>query len=50
MPQEPWSLWSQGEEELVGEEEEEEKEVVVVAVEKQVFMVGEESWMSNVSG
>jgi hypothetical protein len=37
-------LWSQGEEELVGEEEEEEKEVVVVALEKQVFKVGEESW------
>jgi hypothetical protein len=33
LPQEPWSLWSQGEEVKVGEEEDE----VVVVVEKQVY-------------
>jgi hypothetical protein len=34
LPQETWSLWSQGEEEVVGEEV---VVVVVVVVQKQVY-------------
>jgi len=33
LPQEPWNLWSQGEEVVFGEEEDSE----VVVVEKQVY-------------